>query len=579
MKVSFALLSILFLVGCTIPTSTYDSVTTTNDYIYYEPDSKDSLDEFHAEPDPTQVTSAGVDDYIQKMSLEQKIGQLLMIGVLESELTTQLKHRLARTKPGFLILFRRNIRTPLQTANLLHDIQNEAIRNSQLQMMVSVDQEGGDVVRIPTKPPLPTAMALGRSFDLESTYNIGKYIGEVLNVLGIHMNLAPVLDLSDPEKISFIQTRSFGSNPATVAKISNEFARGVQSSNVLSTAKHFPGLGHLKEDSHKEIVRNEVTREEFFSSYLKPYAKLIKEKSISAVMMTHLVYPNLDPSLKPATFSSPIINILKKNLNFKGLIITDDVEMAGALFYRTPEERAVQAFLAGNDVLMVAWNKNSQLRAFRGLLNAYKSGQITDERLNNSLRKIVSLKLSMGLQNPVSKPRSDIILSKLKDNALKEPINNVFEKIMNQELHRLGNKKSELNLKNVLVLSTDYSFYKKFKSTYRAPVQFMPITKKFSLRDRGALMNRSSLIVLNVAGPTGASLANNLPDSLKKKTLVLNSRFIGSIKNSESFFDVLQISMRHHDLGSYVGSYLDSHFQMKSNPERNLSSSGNSAEE
>src|SRR5690606_13183368 len=105
----------------------------------------------------------------------------------------------------------------------------------------------------------------------------------------------------------FIQTRSFGEDPVDVSIVSNEFARGVQSSGVLSTAKHFPGLGPLKEDSHKTVVQNPVTKSEFFKSYLKPYQKLVKESSISAIMMTHLVYPNLDPSLKPATFSSEII--------------------------------------------------------------------------------------------------------------------------------------------------------------------------------------------------------------------------------------------------------------------------------
>ncbi len=565
MKVSYVfLLSLainLVLFITTMPTPALSLDTKTNDQ------SDVTIEEESIEP------RINVDELIARMTAEQKIGQLMMIGILESQMTPNLQKRIQNIKPGFLILFRKNIITPLQTASLIYNVQTQSLKTSSMQMLVAVDQEGGDVVRIPTKPSLPTAMALGRSFDLESTFNIGKYVGEVLSVLGIHMNLAPVLDLSDPEKISFIQTRSFGNNPIDVAKISNEFARGVQSSGVVSTAKHFPGLGHMKEDSHKSVVHNNVTKQEFFSKYIKPYEELSKEKSISAVMMTHLVYPELDPSLKPATFSAPIINILKNNIKFSGLIMTDDVEMAGAKFYKTPEERAVQAFLAGNDVLMVAWNKFSQRKAYAGLLKAYKSGEISQERLNSSLKKILSLKLSMSLNKPLAKPNPKVIIAKLRDNTLKEPVDNIFEKIMNQELHRLGDKKDSLNLNHVTVVSADYEFYKKFKSSYRHKSNFLPLTKDFTIKNHAGSLNKSSLVIVNVSGPFSTLVANALPAQLKRRSIILNSRYLGSIKNEKDFLDVLQLSMKHADVGSYLGSYLDSYSTMESNLERGLSSS------
>ncbi|MES2768431.1 MAG: glycoside hydrolase family 3 N-terminal domain-containing protein [Bdellovibrionota bacterium] len=545
----------------TTPTPALSLDTKTNDQ------SDVTIEEESIEP------RIDVGELIARMTAEQKIGQLMMIGILESQMTPNLQKRIQNIKPGFLILFRKNIITPLQTASLIYNVQTQSRKTSSMQMLVAVDQEGGDVVRIPTKPSLPTAMALGRSFDLESTFNIGKYIGEVLSVLGIHMNLAPVLDLSDPEKISFIQTRSFGDNPIDVAKISNEFARGVQSSGVVSTAKHFPGLGHMKEDSHKSVVHNNVTKQEFFSKYIKPYEELSKEKSISAVMMTHLVYPELDPSLKPATFSAPIINILKNNIKFSGLIMTDDVEMAGAKFYRTPEERAVQAFLAGNDVLMVAWNKSSQRKAYAGLLRAYKSGEISEERLNSSLKKILNLKLSMNLNKPLVKPNPKVIIAKLRDNTLKEPVDNIFEKIMNQELHRLGDKKDSLDLNHVTVVSADYEFYRKFKSSYRHKSNFLPLTKDFTIKNHAGSLNKSSLVIVNVSGPFSTLVANALPAQLKRRSIILNSRYLGSIKNEIDFLDVLQLSMKHADVGSYLGSYLDSYSTMGAALERGLSSS------
>lgn len=558
MKVSSVLLSVLILLGISIPTSIFSQESTTNDQAI-------SSQEVAIEVTP-------VDEQISKMTPEQKIGQLLMIGILESKMTSNLKSRIDAIKPGFLILFRKNIITPLQTAKLIHGIQVESLTSSGIQMIAAVDQEGGDVVRIPTKPLLPTALALGRSYDLQSTNSIGKYVGEVLSVLGIHMNLAPVLDLSDPEQISFIQTRSFGGNPVDVAKISNQFATGVQSAGVVSTAKHFPGLGNLKDDSHKKMVQNNVTKEEFFDKYLKPYEELIKEKSISAVMMTHLVYPNLDPSLKPATFSSEIINILKTKLNFSGLIITDDIEMAGAKYYSTSQERAVQAFLAGNDVLMVAWNKASQKNVYKGLLAAYKDGTITEDRLNHSLKKILSLKLALKLNEPAQKPKAKIILSKLRDNSLKEPVDAIFGKIMNQELERLAPKRTSLNLENVVVVSADYGFYKKFKTTYKNKSNFVPITKSFALKNHMASFNNSSLMILNVSGPISANVVNAMPEYLKKKAIVLNSRFLKSVKNEESYVDVLQLSMKHADSGSYLGSYLREPLPEELSFERGLSS-------
>lgn len=516
----------------------------------------------------TPTNDQQIESILSTMTPSQKVGQLLMIGILETEATPQLKKRIERVKPGFLILFRKNILTPIQTSKLLYGIQNTAVKSSKIQMIVAVDQEGGDVVRIPTSPALPTALAMGRSRDLGSTYEIGKYIGEVLSVMGIHMNLAPVLDLSDPEKISFIQTRSFGDNPLDVSAVSNEFARGVQSSGVISTAKHFPGLGHLEEDSHKVSVQNPVTKEEFFKSYLKPYQKLIKENSISAVMMTHLIYPNLDSSLKPATFSSEIINILKEKLNFKGLVVTDDVEMAGAKFYKTARERAVQAFLAGNDVLMVAWNKSSQAQAHRALLDAYTSGRISEERLNLSLRKIIALKLSLNLTEPpkISSPKS--ILSKLRDSALKDPVNKIFEKIFNEEIRQISSKEFETG--RVAILSPEYSFYQRFSASYRSPTQFVRITKKFNPARSLSTLRDADLVVVHVSGPSSARVTNSLPDDIKKKAIVLNSRYLGSIKNEKDFLGVMQISMKHPDMGVYIGSYLDS--RGAEVPERGLSS-------
>lgn len=178
----------------------------------------------------------------------------------------------------------------------------------------------------------------------------------------------------------------------------------------------------------------------------------------------------------------------------------------------------------------------------------------------------------MNLNVAATKPKPKAIFAKLRDNSLKQPVDSIFEKIMNQELNRLGSKIRSSDLKKISVVSADYAFYKKFKSSYKNQSKFVQITKSFSKANLPSL-NKSSLLILNVSGPFSALVANTLPAALKRRSIVLNSRYLGSIKNEEEFLDVLQLSMKHSDVGSYLGSYLDSHTNTAPDLERGLSSS------
>lgn len=492
--------------------------------------------------------------YLSGLSLEQKIGQLFMVGVLGDQISPQLASHIKKIRPGFLILFKKNIKTPLQTASFIYDLQNISYRVSKTQMLVAVDQEGGDVVRVPTSPPLPTALALGRSQDSENVFNIGSGIGQILKSLGIHINLAPVLDLSDPNKDSFLQTRSFGKNPRLVSSIAYEFSKGVESAGVLSTAKHFPGLGSINQDSHKELVENPIDKEELLSHYLMPYKELIEEKALSCIMMTHLMYPKIDPSLKPATFSSEIINLLKTKLLFKGLVMTDDIEMAGAKYFQKPEEQALAAFLAGNDVLMFAWNNKSQVKAYRGLLAAYQEGKISEERLNSSLVKILAIKKSLGLlEKPVAVNRKSIFMA-LRNPSLKIAVNSVFEKILTMEFSNIQSQ--SLSYQNMVVLSSSPTFLSSFTTGRLKRVSQLIIDSPSDVKKFSILLKKKDLIVVDVSGPKSSFFANNLPEAIKRKTLIVNSRFEGSIKDEDSFLAILQVSMKHPDLGLKIATWL-----------------------
>jgi beta-N-acetylhexosaminidase len=496
-------------------------------------------------------------EFISKMTPQEKIGQILMLGILDRNISPALSYKIGQLHPGFLILFHKNIKTPLQTAQLIYDLQKASYKYSHAQLLVAVDQEGGDVVRIPTSPPLPTALALGRSQDARHAFAIGKSIGEILKTLGIHINLAPVLDLSDPEKNSFLQTRSFGDNPRLVADMALEFSRGVEAAGILSTAKHFPGLGDLHQDSHKQLVENPVSREDLYNHYLIPYKKLIQQNALSCVMMTHLIYPNIDGSHKPATFSAEIVNILKEKLNFKGLILTDDIEMAGAKYFKSPAERAVQSFLAGNDVLMLAWNQKSQRQAYRGLLDAYKKGIITEERLNESLEKILSFKMRLGLLEAPKRFMSHSIFAALRSDELHASIDAVLDKILKDEFERLESVDFPIDTNRVVVFSGDYKFFKNFSQNSSLKSFYVPLTPDYQFGKYQRLMKKSSLILFDVSGPRTSAFLRTLPHSLRQRTLVINSRYMGSIGDEESFLSVLQVSMKNPELGKKIALWLN----------------------
>lgn len=496
---------------------------------------------------PTKVES--VSHLIKAMPIEEKIGQLLMVGFSDNTLTPSLKNHITFIKPGFLLLFKRNISTPSQTLKLIYGLENTFIKNKFTPPILSVDQEGGDVVRIPTSPPIPTALAVGELKDESLAKKLGSHIGNILNEFHIFMNLAPVLDLTDYSVGSFIQTRSYGSDPKDVSIIARSFIEGLSQHHILSTAKHFPGIGYTTGDSHKNISFADLTEEEIILS-LEPYKILIKDSKLDAVMMTHHIYKNID-SL-PATFSPKVIHILRGRLGFKGIILTDDVEMAGAKIYKTPEARAVEAFLAGNDVIMVAWNKNSQQRAYKGLLKAYRDGIITPERLNQSLERILTAKLKTPAfdQNINRKANLNDVLLSLKSDDLKKTIDEILIKKIEQEYELLVHEYNFPNTqKKYLIFSSDPKFVSEFKKNTSWPVRSIRLSE--SIKNIKLKIKEDELVIFYINGPKSTKIFNSISKKIPTENIiVVNSRF-RSLVNPDNI-PVLQIQMKHPLLGKQV---------------------------
>ncbi|MES2854219.1 MAG: glycoside hydrolase family 3 N-terminal domain-containing protein, partial [Bdellovibrionota bacterium] len=282
---------------------------------------------------------------LAKMPLDVKVGQMLMIGFKGQKIDDSLSLMIKKVKPGAIVLFGRNIRTARQTADLNESAQSLSRKLSQVPLLIAADQEGGNVVRIKTVYPLPSALALGLADDPGLVLRAGAATGTLMKTLGLNMNLAPVMDVAAPTRSKFLGTRSYSNDPGIVTKMSFGFAEGLETSGVLPTAKHFPGHGGFEGDSHLAAVENGDGKSQLEKVDLVPFTHMAAQSKLPwAIMLAHASYPALDPSRVPATFSRPIVtDLLRGKLGFNGIVLTDDIEMAGASTVADVNERAIRA--------------------------------------------------------------------------------------------------------------------------------------------------------------------------------------------------------------------------------------------
>ena len=261
------------------------------------------------------------------MSLDDKIAQLFVFGFKGQELTPSLKNYLISYKPGGLIFFSRNGRSPKKVMKLIQDIKDFYKSQNLVEPFFIVDHEGGRVVRIGSANLFPSALSLGRTKNPRIAYSLGKWTGQYLKNMGFDINLAPVVDLRSERELNFIGERSFSSSPEEVVHMVNPFVSGSLSSGILPVLKHFPGHGRLKEDSHYKIVRKTSSQNELNQKDLIPFKKLILKNPSIGVMTSHLSVPSLDPSGTLTTFSQPIVSKLKNEYQHQGLVFSDDLDM------------------------------------------------------------------------------------------------------------------------------------------------------------------------------------------------------------------------------------------------------------
>jgi beta-N-acetylhexosaminidase len=320
--------------------------------------------------------------------LRRTVAQLFMIGIPGPTLDAPTRELLRDRPPGGVILFKRNVRSPLQLRRLVRDIHATGAGVSPL---VAIDHEGGRVHRLP--PPFthfPPAWVLGASRSTRLAEAVGLAMGRELAAVGIDLDFMPVLDVWSNPRNTVIGDRAFAAQPRAVARAAIAFERGLRRGGVLSCGKHFPGHGSTTGDSHFVLPRVTKSRRALATEEIAPFAAAVAA-GVPALMTAHVVYPALDR--RPATLSATICrDLLRRRLGFRGVLFSDDLEMQGVAGRKPPERAAVEALAAGCDMLLVCQSLGAVRRAMEGVEAAMARGKLGAEQIATALGRIEALR-------------------------------------------------------------------------------------------------------------------------------------------------------------------------------------------
>jgi beta-N-acetylhexosaminidase len=370
------------------------------------------------------------DKELKRMSLEEKIGQLVAVGLnatylnQDSEAFKDLRHQIVDNHVGGIILFRGPVYESVVIVNRMQQL-------AKYPLLISADLEAGPGMRFDDTVNFPWNMAVGATANPEYARRQGELTAREARALGIQQIYAPVADVNNNAANPVINVRSYGEDPAEVAKMVAAFVQGAQHGGVIATAKHFPGHGDTATDSHRGLPEIDVTRERLNAVELVPFRAAV-DAGVGSVMDGHIGLPLIDPTAitplprdvkikaidtdeageivsekgtMPTTLSPVMNGILRNDLKFEGLIVTDAMSMSGLTLYFTQEEASVRALEAGADLLLKPADTDA---AIRGVRNAVKQGRLTEQRIEVSARKVLAAKYDLGLMQQRLTPLDEI---------------------------------------------------------------------------------------------------------------------------------------------------------------------------
>ena len=379
------LLAALLLTGCAAPAETTVPVATT----------------LPTETVPTTVAPDPMDILLESMTLREKVGQLFIARAEQllpeagfiTEVTPELETALTEYPLGGIILFADNVVTPEQLLALNAGLSEV----SEIPLFIAVDEEGGLVARLAKNrafhlPRYTSAMDVGASGNPEDTLEMGRTIGGYLAEYGFNLDFAPVADVHTNPKNPVIGTRAFSTDPVVAAQMAAAFANGLEENGIIATFKHFPGHGDTAEDSHSGLAVVYKTKDALESCEFLPFREATAR---DMVMVAHVALPNVTGDMTPATLSRPIVTgILKEELGFDGLVITDAMEMGAIVETYGSGTAAVAALEAGCHIILIPQNLPE---AFDAVLAALEDGTLTTQWLDATVRKILEFKVLHGI--------------------------------------------------------------------------------------------------------------------------------------------------------------------------------------
>ena len=399
-------------------------------------------------PAPQKATTSWVDSIFNSMTLEQKIGQLYMIAAYsggEKANQAYIEKLIRENQIGGLIFMQGN-------ATAQANMTNQYQKLSKVPLLISMDAEWGLGMRLTGIKDFPRQIMLGAMQDSTIVYKMAAAIASQCRRLGVHIDFAPVIDINNNPRNPVINFRSFGENKNKVANYGMQYMKGLQDNGIMACAKHFPGHGDTEVDSHKDLPEIKKTLKQLEELELFPFNQLI-QNGLQSVMVAHLNIPAIDNQKNtPTTLSyNAITDLLKKKMNFNGLIFTDALNMDGVAKYFSPGEIDLKAFEAGNDILLFSQDVNAGVKKIK---DAIQKNPSLENRLNESVKKILQAKFNAGLNQ----------IEPIKTENIDEDINQYISPIRMQIAEAA-----------VTLLSDPYQIIDQFKNVAQANLTYIAV--------------------------------------------------------------------------------------------------------
>lgn len=411
-----AIIFIILIIGITFFWSCKDNNINDNNIDNKKLDSKE---ENIVDKSTKEENEDKLQKNIEEISLNEKIGQMLIVGFDGQNINENIKSLILDNHVGGVIFFSNNVESLEGVINLTNELKKINTSNK-FPLFIAVDEEGGSVSRTPNEfLAIPSAQYIGAFDDENINYNIGKIIADELKQQGYNMDFAPSLDILSNPYNTVIGDRSYGETSDIVSRLGIKTMEGIRDSSIVSVIKHFPGHGDTDVDSHYGLPLVEKSLAELKELELIPFENAIKAGA-DAIMISHILLTKID-SENPATMSKEVItNVLRENMEFDGVVITDDMTMGAIIENYDIGEASVKSINAGADIILVCHGYENELNVINSIKNAVKNNIISEERINESVYRILKLKEKYKITNENIEINTDV-------SNINKRIENIFD--------------------------------------------------------------------------------------------------------------------------------------------------------